>query len=54
MRDRMFVENELDLVKRRMTQLIIQQADVDTELKELDRKEMQLQRELRNLNAPKR
>ena len=45
-----FIEGEIDFIRRKMAQLVIQQSDIDQQLRELDRKEMRLQRELGLLN----
>jgi len=40
------VEDEIEFVNRQMTQLVIQQSDIDDRLKSLDKRIAQLQHEL--------
>lgn len=39
------VLNEIEIIERRMTQLVIQQSDIDTELSNLDRQLLRLEKE---------
>jgi len=50
MRSRIEIEDELDLLTRQMARLVIQASDIDEQLRELDRKERRLHRELEDIS----